>query len=323
MKKTNETALRTAMVLKILMEESDENHRLSLPEMIFFLQMSGIQSERRSVYAAIGALEKAGFDIRYNRKEKKPAYYLHSSFHAAEITILSDALEEASSLSEATTQALIDQLIALLPKGERERIYLNPAHTRKTNNEEVKENMDLLLDAIYQKRNIEFLYYDYTVTKEKVYRRQKQPYQVAPYAILFDDGRYYLVAYSKEHEFTNYRIDKMEQLILTDSIDNLKPFDAEEWMNSSIHMFKGEPTTVSIIFDKSLANVVFDRFGTDILISKVTDTTFTAHIKTAITPTLIAWLLQFYDRMTVIKPQALIQSLLDVSRNIQITYGVQ
>jgi predicted DNA-binding transcriptional regulator YafY len=49
---------------------------------------------------------------------------------------------------------------------------------------------------------------------------------------------------------------------------------------------------------------------------------FTVSIKTSLTPTLIAWILTFYDRITVRKPQELIDQLRRISDDINQRYPI-
>ena len=97
-------------------------------------------------------------------------------------------------------------------------------------------------------------------------------------------------------------------------------FSLNDHVRASFNMYHGEPETVTVDFDLNLANVVFDEFGKNIIISKVSADRFTANIRTAVTPTLISWLLQFYDRMEVKKPQSLIDRLNQIADTIHSVY---
>jgi len=59
----------------------------------------------------------------------------------------------------------------------------------------------------------------------------------------------------------------------------------------------------------------------DIIISHQDKDHFTASIRTAVTPTLTAWLLQFGDKVHVLKPQSLIDQMIDIADGIQKTYN--
>ena len=69
-----------------------------------------------------------------------------------------------------------------------------------------------------------------------------------------------------------------------------------------------------------MANYVFDQFGKELIISKVNQNDFIANIRTAITPTLISWILQFESQLTILKPQELIDAVLDIANHIRRKY---
>ena len=86
-------------------------------------------------------------------------------------------------------------------------------------------------------------------------------------------------------------------------------------------MYSGEATTVSLKCPINLSNILFDEFGKDIIISKTTDDYFIVNIRTSITPTLTSWILQFYDKIEVVKPKELIDELKKISKSIKEKYG--
>ena len=78
--------------------------------------------------------------------------------------------------------------------------------------------------------------------------------------------------------------------------------------------------TVTAEFDLSLTSQVFDQFGSDIISSSVTDRTFTASIRTAVTPPLVSWLLQYPSLIRVRAPQELIGRMKEIADILQKTY---
>lgn len=57
------TKLRTLYVMKILFEESDEDHILSAADIMKRLNALGITADRKSIYGDIETLEEFGMDI--------------------------------------------------------------------------------------------------------------------------------------------------------------------------------------------------------------------------------------------------------------------
>lgn len=318
--KTGDTTRRTLIVYDILRSLSDSAHILSMNDILDELDLRGLSADRRTVYSAIHALQETGYDIRYTRSPRQ-GYWLEHTFSPAEALILSDAVRSSPALSPERTEILLEKLLNGLSDYQKDELQNTYATAVKTDNEDVLNNIGLIQSAIAQSRTIRFRYYDLTLDRRHAYRRNGAFYTLDPYAIVSSGGRFYCAAYSRDHSsFSPYRIDKMEHLELTEDRFHPLPFRTEDWLRSSFNMYTGEPRTITCDFDNDLASIVFDRFGTDIIISEVTDTHFRASIRTALTPTLISWILQFPGRITVIHPDDLKEELLRIAETLVSTY---
>ncbi len=317
----NQSGERALKLYQILKAWSDPGHLLAMPELLAMLEEEGISSDRRSVYRTLQTLKNAGFEIVYRRSPKQ-GYYLDHQLSVAEAVLLCDSVLENTSLSKQTSGRLCDVILSMLSEHQKEEAYLTPPVPAKTETNELTDNLSVLLKAIRGQNYVTFLYYDYTAGRRKQYRRSSRKYRLVPAAVIASSGRYYAVMYSDRHQsFASYRIDKMEQVRAEEEQAEYHPFDLSAWMQASFQNYRGEPETVIMQFDLSMANIVFDEFGYDILITSADARTFTAAIRTGITPTLIAWILQFQDRITIIKPQSLIARLLDISEQVINRYG--
>jgi hypothetical protein len=65
----------------------------------------------------------------------------------------------------------------------------------KTMNESIYYNVDKLHTGIGDNRKISFQYFEYSIAKEKVLRRDGERYVVSPFALTWDNENYYLIAY--------------------------------------------------------------------------------------------------------------------------------
>lgn len=314
-------ANRTIFLLNLLKSESDEQHPLSMTEIQDTLEHHGIICDRRSIYASIKALDENGYPIIFIRRKAKQGYYYQRPYMLAEALILCNAIQSTPSLDIKRSAELIHKLQSELSSHQAKRFSINPISTNKTENTEVLQNINLIIEAIQKQSSISFYYFDTTITKQKKYRRNQQKYLLTPYALVSDNGRYYCILHAEKYDtFTSYRIDKMEQVTILNIIPERKPFDLEQWMSTSFHMYRNQPDTLTAIFDISLTNILFDQFGKQILISKADEKSVTASIKISVTPTIISWLLQFYDKITILKPQALIDELKRIAEDIHQKY---
>ncbi|MCR5794199.1 MAG: WYL domain-containing protein [Solobacterium sp.] len=304
-----------------LKEHSDRDHRLTTAQICSFLEENDLPSERRSVYKAVDILRSAGADIRYQRSRNSTGFWLEGRFTPAECLFLKQSAETSYAISPEGTKKLSEKIGSLLSEHQRRMIGMNDIEASKTDNPHVLEYADILITAASRQRIVEFMYYDLTLNRVRTYRGSDRKYRMMPYGVVTDNGRYYCIMYSKEHgSFVNFRIDKMDRLELTGETEQRKPFDLQSHMRSSFRMYHGEAQTVIIRFNINMAQIVLDEFGTDMIITAVDDRSFTAALRTAVTPTLIGWLLQFEDRLTVLSPAETINKLRSVAVRILASY---
>ena len=69
--------LKILYLMKILLERTDEDHALTMSELISALEELGISAERKSLYADIDALREYGIDVEVKRG-KTTGYYVAS-----------------------------------------------------------------------------------------------------------------------------------------------------------------------------------------------------------------------------------------------------
>lgn len=312
------------LVRQILLKYSDEQNAVGMAKIRQHLSDMGIEADRRSVYRAISVLNEHGEKISYSGKKEKKGYWIRHPFTVAEAFFLSDAIRSSSILSNETGEQFTARITGMLSDKQAASLPKTLPSPSKSDNDRILKTIELLLNAISGLNPVEFRYYDLSVTRKKQYRRNSRKYHLIPYALVSNAGRYYCVFYSEEHgSFANYRIDKMDMVHVLEEKADPVYFSLQDHIRASFNMYHGEPETVIVDFDLSLANVIFDEFGKDIIISHVGEKRFTASIRTAVTPTLISWLLQFYDRMEVRKPDTLRKQLLNIAQHLHHTYSEQ
>ena len=161
------------------------------------------------------------------------------------------------------------------------------------------------------------------VNKNKVYRKDGDFYKESPVSLTWDDENYYLITYKEKYDnYTHYRVDKMENIELTDDnrVLSNKDFDLSEYSKKMFQMFGGEETDVSIEFENDLVGVIFDKFGTDIPIFKKDETHFICHIKVAVSPHFLSWIISFGKKAKIISPDSVIDEISKLAKNITEIY---
>ena len=89
--------------MRIFLEQTDEEHPMSVKELIAYLNSLGISAERKTVYVDIETLRNFGMDI-LNRREHPAGFYLASRdfplvIHLEDCTASTRSLSSGSSNS--------------------------------------------------------------------------------------------------------------------------------------------------------------------------------------------------------------------------------
>ena len=133
----NPSKLKLLYLLEILWKDTDEEHTLTVPQLISRLEQRGISAERRSVYDDIQSLRDWGLDI-LERRTRTHGYYLASrTFELPELKLLVDAVQSSRFITVKKSQQLIKKIGSLTSRQEAgqlsRQVYV--ANRVKTGNE--------------------------------------------------------------------------------------------------------------------------------------------------------------------------------------------
>ena len=294
--------------LKELFEtQSDEQHILSMQDIVDYLASHGIRAERKSIYADVACLQEFGMDIVL-QKGPGGGYFLASRpFELAELKLLVDAVQASKFLSERKTTTLISKLSSLCSRFQSEQLRRQvTVRTRvKSMNESIYYSVDRIHEAIAGNHQIRFRYFDWGVDRKK--HERPGEYFASPYALVWEDENYYLIAHSERHGLTHYRVDKMTKLTILDKprviTDEARELDLSSYGKTVFGMFAGSPENVKLRFHNSLAGVVIDRFGKDVMLVPEDNDCFTVSTQIVLSPVFYGWLAGFGDRAELLIPQ--------------------
>ncbi|MBQ8525993.1 MAG: WYL domain-containing protein [Clostridia bacterium] len=310
MAKSSMQKLKLLYLYTMLMEKTDENHPMTVKDMISELAKYGINAERKSIYDDLELLSDVyGMDI-VQVKSKTFGYYVGSrQFELAELKLLVDSVQSAKFMTAKKSLSLISKIEQLAGHYDaqllRRQVYVT--NRVKAANENIYYNVDRIHDAIARNRRITFKYFEWTMDKTKKYRKDGQLYTETPISLTWDDENYYLITYKQKYNsFTHYRVDKMECISITDDerIMPEKEFDPAEYSKKVFLMFGGQEENVTVEFDASLAGVVIDRFGMDVSMHRTDDNRFSANLRVAVSNQFLAWIMNFGTKAKIIAPKS-------------------
>lgn len=261
-------------VLDILITYSDENNILSAKEIMNYLKnIYNIEIERRTLYSNIDMLEQAGYIISKFDDNAKGYFLEERQFDKGEILLLCNAIHASHFISIRQSDRLINKLLKTLSKNERsefkEKVYM--PNNQKTINNELIYNIELVSEAIRDRKLIEFEYLTYNYNKELVNKREKT-YKVEPRYIVYNDSKAYLIGTNKDYyNFVHYRLDRMHKAhLLDEKVKKLNnDTDAYEYAKNKLFMFGGERIKVIFKCHKDVLNHMIDTFGSEAKIKKL------------------------------------------------------
>lgn len=323
--------LKLLYLMKIFIEQTDEEHTLTMNEIIAELSRYDIRAERKSIYNDMELLKEYGIDINCKKSKTFDYYVGCREFELPELKLLVDAVQSSKFITKKKSNVLIKKIGSLtsrhMAKQLQRQVYV--ADRVKAINETIYYNVDALHNAITQNRQVSFKYYEYTIDKKKRYRKNGEDYIVSPYALSWVDDNYYLVSYYAKYDdqFTHFRVDRMTDIRIKDEkrvdvkdITGEKELNIAKYTRQIFNMFTGETERVDIRFHNSLINVVIDRFGEDVLITGNDDEEFIISTDVAVSPTFIAWLFQFGDKVKILSPKRLAQEMKTAAEKVAEQY---
>ena len=311
MAKSANQKLKLLYIARLLMRKSDENHLISTAQIIEELSHYGISAERKSIYDDIEALIYFGLDI-IQVKGRQGGYYLgERDFELPELKLLVDSVQSSKFITQDKTYDLIKKIenLASVYDGQllQRQVYIQ--NRVKSMNESVYYAVDAISDAITQNNQITFKYFEFNIQKERVYKHNGQLYKVSPFALVWDNENYYMLAWdSTVEKIKHYRVDKMYGVSMTaekrEGAEAFEKTDMSAYTKSVFGMFGGKEEKVRLRFTNRLAGVVIDRFGRDTMIIKDGDEHFTISVNVVISQPFLAWVFGFGEDAEILSPES-------------------
>lgn len=320
--------LKTTYVMLYLLQNSDEEHPVTVHQIIDYLESKGISAERKSIYSDIEALQTMGIDIIMVDRGRFHGYYVASRvFELPELKLLVDSVQSSKFITHKKTAELIKKIEQLASIHEAQLLnrQVFVKNRIKSMNESIYYNVDEIHTGISSNRKIRFRYFEYDVYKEKKFRRDGAYYVVSPYAMTWDDENYYLVAYeSGLDRMVHYRVDKMAEISVTeeerDGQDAYKALDLAVYTQKTFGMFSGDEVNVQLRFRNYLVGAVLDRLGRDVFVVPDGHSHFTVRVDVVVSPQFFAWVLGFGDSAQILGPGTVVEQMRQYLRDIERQY---
>ena len=312
----NNQKLKLLYLIKIFTEDTDDQHALTLPQIVEKLDAYGVSAERKTLYQDFELLRDFGFDIIGQQARRNFYYHMgNRRFELPELKLLVDSVQSAKFITDKKSNALIKKLEGMVSKYER----------IKAMNESIYYNVDKLHEAIGTDRQIRFKYFRWNINKEMELRKDGAWYQVSPWALMWDDENYYLVGYDAEDgKIKHYRVDKMWRISVADrkreGKEQFKAFNMPRYTKSLFGMFGGEEVKVTLEAENGMVGILLDRFGKDIPVKPVDADHFRTSVVVAVSSQFLGWIMALGDGVKIIGPDKVVTRMKEEIRLISQMY---
>ncbi|MCI8423881.1 MAG: WYL domain-containing protein [Lawsonibacter sp.] len=311
MAKSSNQKAKLLQLYQLLLEKTDEDHPITVPQIIEELGKYDIQAERKSIYDDLESLRHFGLDIQ-SRKGKSAGWFVgERPFQLPELKLLMDAVQSSRFITQKKSDALIRKLegLASVHQARQLQRQVYVSGRIKVMNESIYYNVDKLHTAIAGQKAITFKYFDYDIFRQKVFRRDGQRYNASPYGLIWNSENYYLVAFDHSNQdMRHYRVDKMTEISVTpldrEGQDQYPNFQLAQYGQKHFGMYSGQEITVTLRGRRDMAGVVWDRFGQDVILVPDGEDHFTVTLSVVMSPQFFGWLFGLDGGLVLTAPSA-------------------
>lgn len=310
------------LLLRLLARHTDEEHRLTVPRILELLAAEGVRCERKSVYDDIDTLRELGCDIAQQRGRGGGYYLASRTFQLPELKLLVDAVQASRFITQKKSEQLIKTLSMFASEHQAKDLkrQVFASGRIKAMNESIYYNVDTLYRAIGENLQVRFVYQDWNLQKKKQPRRAGEAYQVSPWAMLWEDENYYLVAYEEGKGLRHYRVDKMASIDLTAlprlGGDAYDPHSMRDYARPMFSMFGAPVQRVQLACAASMIGPMLDRFGTEATVAPQEDGSFHLYADVAVSQPFFGWVVGFGGKVRVLWPEEVKQRFAESLRGL-------
>lgn len=317
MAKGSNQKLKLLYLAKIFSEKTDEEHGLTVQEIIALLNRNEISADRKTLYLDFEELRHFGLDIVSEQDGRNVRYRLASrDFELPELKLLVDSVQASRFITEIKSRELIRKLGTLVSVHEARQLQrqVSLSGRVKTMNESIYYSVDAIHSAISDNRKIRFRYFQWNVRKEEELRRSGNWYRISPWQLIWREENYYLLGFDSEAGIMkHYRVDKMRDIArLEEPREGREVFesmDIPRYTRGVFGMFGGEATAVKLRCKDDMAGAFIDRFGKDISLIPAEAEHFHVTIDVSVSESFLGWIIGLGDGVEILGPDAVLERM--------------
>ena len=309
--------IRLLLLKEYLQANAGKDRIVKRRELEEYLTEQGYPVEKKTLYADFAVLDDVfGLHLEYD-PHKKGYRLLNPPFEPYELRLLVDGIQSSKFITKEKAREITEKIKTLA--GKETKATLNRqtyvADRVRSMNDSVVMDADRIHQAIAEDCQIAFRYFHYSPDKSnpKSYSKDGKQIIVSPYALLWNNGNYYLYAYDGRI-FRYYRVDRMERISspLPQKREGKEAYKEKNITSQKakvFDMYGGKEYNVHIRFRKELADAVIDQFGKEVIMRPLDEDHFTILVPIEVSPTFFAWITTFGRRVKILGPEPVLEKM--------------
>lgn len=318
MPSVSEKKLKLLYIAQMLLEKTDEQHSITLPQMLEELAARGIQAERKSLYDDLETLRHFGFPIE-TRKTKCFEYYLSEHrFSAADLALLADAVRQAPFLSQRKAAQLIKKISTLGSEfqaeellqstGERQEQSPEPVSSEETSQLNQLSTEELLNWAMERDVQVIFQTTSWKLASNGALRKGTKTVTVSPWRLSVQEGVPRLLAYDgEEKKMKLFPVAEISQVQLLS-----QPREGEKSLPDQERLI--------LEFSQEIMPQVAARFGEGLILEQLGKGKFRTVVKTPVDLSFFSWLFACGSEVKLVGPKKVAEQFRERAKSLAKAY---
>ena len=329
MPKGTNQKLKLYRLAQIMLEQTDDEHYITMAEIMEALRRYDITADRKSLYNDLRDLSSFGIEVEGESVGNRYHYHVVSRpFELPELKLLVDAIQSSKFITEKKTNILIKKLEKLVSKYDAQKLQrqVYVSGRIKTMNESIYYTVDAIHNAISENKKIKFQYFQWNVKKEMELRHGGAWYHISPWGLSWDDENYYMIGYDAEaQKIKHYRVDKMLKINLSeeprDGKEAFSKLNMADYTKKSFGMYGGKEEKVKLLIHNDLVGVIIDRFGRDIMLFPADADHVTANVDVRVSRQFLAWVFSLGPNVKILGPEDVVETMKREASRLMEQYG--
>ncbi len=299
-KRSNQKA-KLLYLSKILLEQTDELHGLTLTQLMSELEKYGIPAGRKSLYDDIETLRVFGLDI-CTRRDRYVRYYIAGkSEELAALKIIADGISACKYADTRLRDAHIYQLKKFggARRSELAQLLDNDVDVSDGNSVgDGLKNLSVICRAIISNKKLKFKYFQWNSKKQRILLSGGEYIIVSPWRLFTYDGGYMLAAFNSQKD--EVELFSLSRMVMA-SVEEKSREGELEFEEYSRRELGGQMLRLQC--DDEAAGAVFEHFGTGVTVLANRDGYFQVSVRAAVDDNLFSWLFLQRGRVTILSPE--------------------